>query len=699
MADDDTIRREATPTRAEDDLGQAIHMLVAGWRVFGRYSLESRIGRGEMSVVWRAHDELLDEAVALKFVAESVAQDAVAVDDLRQKTARARSLAHPNIIRVNDFMRDNTLATVSMEYVESETLEHKWLEQPGHVFSPAALVPLILQICPALDYAHMSARIVHRGLKPSNILITPEGAVKITDFGIACSLAETRLRLTSLGERDRATRFRLSLQQLEGRPPSPADDIYAFGAMLYELLTGQPPFLSGRSAEDAPVDGPVAMAARRAECGVTGEAIPQAWEKIVAACLAQDPMRRPSSGEEILCQLELAGRKPTPAEPSPVPEVVRAKDSVLAPPAAWTALTPPTRSSQSPLIPKKRSLIHYLTREESERKVAAEQILPARESVLAKASVAKPAAEPVPVSAPAIESAVAAETPRVASVPPIPPVVANAPEQMMPVEEPAPVEKSATESAPETVAVEAPESATEPVPVSAPAIEPVAAVEAPRVASVPPIPPAPPVVAVVSEQMMPVEEPAPAEKCATESAPETVAVEAPESAAEPVPVSAPAIEPVAAVEAPRVASVPPIPPVVAVAPEQIMLAEEPVLVNAGAQEPAPVSVPSRALESATVAVPAVAEPTSEQIVRAEVPAAPVQSGPGLTAVVPSQAATSAAPKRTSEKPKRPKRSLAIHYPTPEEAEREAEELAEKSGTGGSKERSWVSRALKELFRR
>jgi serine/threonine-protein kinase len=627
MADDDTTRRESTPTRAEDDLGQAIHLLVAGWRVFGRYSLESRIGRGEMSVVWRAHDELLDEAVALKFVAESVAQDAVAVDDLRQKTARARSLAHPNIIRVNDFMRDNTLATVSMEYVESETLGHKRLEQPGQIFSPAALAPLILQICPALDYAHVSARIVHRGLKSSNILITPEGAVKITDFGIACSLAEARLRLTSLGERDRATMSRLSPQQLEGRPPSPADDIYAFGAMLYELLTGQPPFLSGGSDAPAPVDGPVAMATCRAERGVTGEPIPQAWEKIVAACLAQDPMRRPSSGEEILCQLELAGRKPTPAEPSPVPEVVRAKDSVLAPPAAWTALTPPTRSSQSPLIPKKRSLIHYLTREESERKVAAEQILPARESVLAKASVAKPAAEPVPVSAPAIEPVAAVETPRVASVPPIPPVVANAPEQMMPVEEPAPAEKSATESAPETVAVEAPESA-----------------------------------------------------------------------AEPVPVSAPAIEPVAAVEAPRVASVPPIPPVVAVAPEQIMLAEEPVLVNAGAQEPAPVSVPSRALESATVAVPAVAEPTSEQIVRAEVPAAPVQSGPGLTAVVPSQAATSAAPKRTSEKPKRPKRSLAIHYPTPEEAEREAEELAEKSGAGGSKKRSWVSRALKELFR-
>ena len=113
MADEDPTRRDsATPEEA--DLGRAIHLLVPGWRVFGRYTLENQLGRGELSVVWRAHDELLDEAVALKFVAESVAQDALAVDDLRQKTARARWLGHPHIVRVNDFMRDNTLATGSI---------------------------------------------------------------------------------------------------------------------------------------------------------------------------------------------------------------------------------------------------------------------------------------------------------------------------------------------------------------------------------------------------------------------------------------------------------------------------------------------------------------------------------------------------------------------------------------------------------
>ena len=615
MADDDTSRRESAPARAENDLGQAIHLLVAGWRVFGRYTLESRIGRGEMSVVWRAHDELLDEAVALKFVAEILAQDAVAVDDLRQKTARARLLAHPHIVRVNDFMRDNTLATVSMEYVESATLEHKRLEQPGRVFSPAALAPLILQICPALDYAHESARIVHRGLKPSNILVTPEGVAKITDFGIACSLAETRLRLTRQGDRDRGTWFRLSPQQLEGRPPSPADDIYAFGAMLYELLAGQPSFPVGESAAHLPADAPAAMAARRAESGVTGEPIPPTWEKVVAACLARDPMRRPSSGEEIICLLELAGRKPAADAPLPAPDTARAKDSSLAPLSAWTTPAPLTRGSQSPLLPKRRSLIHYLTREESEQKTTEEQILPVKAPAPVKASAPESGSTPVSASAgPVIAQAAAVEVPQAAPAPPIPPAVPAPSGQITSVEAPAPVKASA------------PESGSTPVSASAgPVSAQVAAVEESQAAPAPPIPPAAP---APSGQITSVEAPAP------------VKASAPESGSTPVSASAgPVIAQVTAVEESQAAPAPPIPP-----------------------------------------------------------AAPAPSGPDLIAALVPQAAPPTTPTRPSEKSQRPKRSSLIHYPTPEEAEQEAEEIAAKSGTGGREERSWVSRAWTGFFR-
>ena len=299
MTDEDTTWRESTADTTEEELRQAAHLRVAGWKVFGRYTLETRLGRGGMSVVWRAHDELLDEAVALKFIPKVVAQDAVAVDDLRQKTARARMLQHPHIVRVNDFMRDEALATVSMEYVDSVTLEQKRLEQPGQIFSATALTPLIGQLCSAFDYAHQSAMIVHGGMKPTNILVTPQGVAKIADFGIACSLAEARIRLMKGADPIPETRLYLSPQQANGEPPSPSDDIYSFGAVLYELLLGEPPSSLANVAAQMRLQESEARAARRAESGVEVEPISLAWKKGVAACLARDPAQRPSSGKEI----------------------------------------------------------------------------------------------------------------------------------------------------------------------------------------------------------------------------------------------------------------------------------------------------------------------------------------------------------------------------------------------------------------
>ena len=300
MSDDATTRRESTADTTEEELRQAAHLRVAGWKVFGRYTLEARLGRGGMSVVWRAHDELLGESVALKFIPKVVARDPVAVDDLRQKTARVRFLHHPHIVRVNDFMRDNTLATVSMEYVEGASLEEQRLEQPGQVFGAKALPSLVGQLCLALDYAHEKASIVHGGLKPTNIIVTPDGVAKITDFGIAHSLAVARLRLMIGAESIPATRLYLSPQQLNGDPPSPADDIYSLGAVLYELLLGEPPSSIVAVAAQMRLQESVMMAARRSESGVEGEPIPLAWKKGVAACLARDPAQRPAGGKAIM---------------------------------------------------------------------------------------------------------------------------------------------------------------------------------------------------------------------------------------------------------------------------------------------------------------------------------------------------------------------------------------------------------------
>ena len=740
MADDDTAQSESAHDPTEENLGQTINMLVPGWKVFGRYTLESRMGRGAISVVWRAHDELLDESVALKFMAEAVVQDPVAVDDLRQKTARARWLAHPHIVRMNDFMRNNTLAVISMEYIDGETLEQRWLMQPGRVFPAAALEPLIEQLCPALDYAHQAARIVHRGLKPSNVLVTPEGVAKITDFGIANSLAEARVRLMGGMERIRGAMAFMSPQQLDGNPPSPADDIYAFGAMLYQLLTGGPLFVTGDVASQIRTQEPMTMASRRVESGVAGEPIPQAWENAVAACLAKEPAQRPPNGEEIMCLLELSGRRPTWGSRSPVPAVVKAQD--LAP------LVEQVTPVEEPAAPVPVSA------PEAEPAASPAETAPVAEQVL---PVEEPAA-PVPVSAPKAEPAAGpAETA---------PVV----EQVLPVEEPAaPVPVSTPKAEPaagpaETVPVVEQVTPVEepaaPVPVSAPKAEPAAgpAETAPVVEQVLPVeePAAPVPVSApkaepaagpaetvpVVEQVTPVEEPAApvpvstpeAEPAASpaETAPVAEQVLPVEEPAAPVPVSTPKAEPAAgpaetapAVEMTYPTTEPVIPasPIPSVAPassETHLTAA----VAPKAARPAPPSKPSarpgppkkrslihyptpeeaeREAEEQKKAPAKLTAPTPLSALAAvAMPTPPVtqaSSGSDVTKAVPPQAAHPAPPSKPRERPSPPKKRSLIHYPTPEEAEQEAENeaMAGQSGTGEREKRSWVSRAWTGFF--
>ena len=239
MADDYATRR------ADEDDYATRAGVGAGARVFGRYQLESIAGRGGMGVVWKARDEELGETVALKFLPEMVTRDAAAVDELKEETRRSRQLTHPNIVRIHDFVRDDILAAVSMEFVDGTTLSQLRLQQPGKVFAVETLAPLVAQLCVALDYAHREAKVVHRDLKPANLLVTRDGKVKVTDFGIARSLTETHTRLTGRMGVTSGTLVYMSPQQLQGQKPMPADDIYALGATLYELLTGKPPFFRG----------------------------------------------------------------------------------------------------------------------------------------------------------------------------------------------------------------------------------------------------------------------------------------------------------------------------------------------------------------------------------------------------------------------------------------------------------------------
>ena len=302
---------DATQRISDADLGVAF---AAGQRVFGRFTLETEIGRGGMGVVWRARDEVLGEAVALKFLPASVARDAVAIDDLKDETRRARRLTHANIVRIHDFVQDagTGAAAIAMELVEGTTLAELRLQQPGKVFSTDKLVPLVDQICAALDYAHTQPKVAHRDLKPANILVTAAGAAKIADFGIARSLSETQTRLTgSTKSGTSGTLLYMSPQQLRGQRAAAADDIYALGALLYELLAAKPPFYTGEITLQILRETPPSIADRRAALDVTGDPIPAGWEETILACLAKQEEERPAGAADVARRLGLGPEQRT----------------------------------------------------------------------------------------------------------------------------------------------------------------------------------------------------------------------------------------------------------------------------------------------------------------------------------------------------------------------------------------------------
>jgi hypothetical protein len=271
------------------DLSQ---MLVAGQPVFSRYRLVKALGNGK-GMVWLAHDEQLDREVALKFIAGEWLRDGVARDELLRETKTSMELAHANLVRTYDYMDEVEIAAVSMEYVEGATLSQLRIEQPSATFDAEELVQVARNCCEALDYAHRQAGVVHGDVRPANILVNARGVAKISDFGISRALQNAGAKAPggAMGYK--------SPQQLRGEPESPADDIYGFGATLYELLTGRPPFHTGdlytqiQEVNADPVDR------RREKHGVEGRPIPSWWVKTIAACLAKDPAQRPATMREV----------------------------------------------------------------------------------------------------------------------------------------------------------------------------------------------------------------------------------------------------------------------------------------------------------------------------------------------------------------------------------------------------------------
>jgi serine/threonine protein kinase/Flp pilus assembly protein TadD len=281
---------------------------AGGQVVFGRYTLTKVLGRGGMGIVWLARDEELERDVALKFLPDLMIQDRSLLDQLKRETKRCLELTHPHIVRIHDFVHDERSGCISMEYVDGETLSNLRAEKEHKVFEPHEIASWISQLCDALDYAHNRARVIHRDLKPSNLMVNQRGDLKITDFGIARSLADPATRLTS--EQGRCgTLVYMSPQQLNGERTTHFDDIYSLGATIYELLTSRPPFYSGNVDRQICERVAPSMTGRRREFDIELVGIPKIWEEVVAACLAKEPSRRPQSAVEVAQRLQLPSRQ------------------------------------------------------------------------------------------------------------------------------------------------------------------------------------------------------------------------------------------------------------------------------------------------------------------------------------------------------------------------------------------------------
>ncbi|PYL36925.1 MAG: serine/threonine protein kinase, partial [Verrucomicrobia bacterium] len=223
-----------TNERADDVAGATSRDFAGGQKIFGRYTLIKILGRGGMGIVWLARDEELEREVALKFLPDVIIHDRAVLNELKRETRRSLELTHKNIVRIYDFVHDERSACISMEYIDGETLSNLRAEKEQKVFEPDEISPWTSQLCDALDYAHNHAKIIHRDLKPANLMVNQRGDLKISDFGIARSLGDSMSKLT-LEQGRSGTLVYMSPQQLNGERGAHLDDIYSFGATLYDL--------------------------------------------------------------------------------------------------------------------------------------------------------------------------------------------------------------------------------------------------------------------------------------------------------------------------------------------------------------------------------------------------------------------------------------------------------------------------------
>ncbi|MFM8826229.1 MAG: protein kinase domain-containing protein, partial [Actinomycetota bacterium] len=269
-----------------------------------RYQLAERIGRGGMAEVWKARDLLLDREIAIKVLFPENAADPAFVERFRREAQSAAGLNHPNIVGVYDWGQHGSTYFMAMEFVPGNTLA-QIIRRYGSLRADVA-ARIGAQVADALAFAHRNG-VVHRDVKPANILITDAGVAKVADFGIARAIdAGHDEGLTQEGSvMGTATYF--SPEQAKGETADPRSDMYSLGIVLYEMVAGRPPFVAETALATAYKqvhDNPVPLPQ-------VAPGIPVRFAAVVAKCLAKEPQFRYSSADRMRDDLRnfLAGNK------------------------------------------------------------------------------------------------------------------------------------------------------------------------------------------------------------------------------------------------------------------------------------------------------------------------------------------------------------------------------------------------------
>jgi serine/threonine-protein kinase len=285
-------------------------------RIDGRYLLEERIARGGSADVWRARDEELDRPVAVKLLHPHLVPDERARLRLAAEGRLVASLSHPAIVQMYDVLVDGDTPALIMELIEGESLKVR-LERDG-ALPPRAAAVIGAEVGEALAEAHRHG-IIHRDVKPSNILLDTDGHAHLADFGIAHSLEPDAERLTQTGMVVGTPAY-IAPEQLAGTEVGPRTDIFGLGSVLFEMLTGRPPFaaMAPLRLAEAHAAGPPAMP------GIDTE-----LAELTRACLSNAPSNRPADAGLVAATLRsFASMNPAErdAETRAIPVVAAAPD-------------------------------------------------------------------------------------------------------------------------------------------------------------------------------------------------------------------------------------------------------------------------------------------------------------------------------------------------------------------------------------